>query len=227
MKSLYKILLLVTVFTFLTTYSPKKDNLEESTKKFFLNIKTIEVTNHNKIEESEIIEKLNHIIGKNIIFIKSNEIEEPLVSIDFLKKIEVKKKYPETIIVKIFETRPVGILFKDKKEYLLDSSANLIKIENKKNFGKLPDIIGIDAENNIIDFLDQLKKNKFPINNIKKFSYFNIGRWDLELADNRIVKFPHNADNIIIKKTIKLLSRKDFQNYKIIDLRIDGKIIVE
>jgi len=30
-----------------------------------------------------------------------------------------------------------------------------------------------------------------------------------------------------IKKSIELLDRKDFQNYNIIDLRVDGKIIVE
>ena len=148
-------------------------------------------------------------------------------NINFLKKIEVKKKYPHTIIVKIFETEPVGILFKDKEEYLLDSSANLIEIENKKGFTGLPNIIGNDAENNIINFLDKLKTNKFPINNIKKFSYFKIGRWDVELLDDRAIKFPYNVDSKIIKKTIELLSRKDFQNYKIIDLRIDGKIIVE
>ena len=75
--------------------------------------------------------------------------------------------------------------------------------------------------------MDQLKTNKFPINNIRSFSYFNIGRWDLELLDNRTVKFPHNADSKIVKKIGELLSRKDFENYKIIDLRIDGKIIVE
>ena len=38
---------------------------------------------------------------------------------------------------------------------------------------------------------------------------------DIELTDEAI------------KKSIELLKRKDFENYKIIDLRIDGKIIVE
>ena len=42
------------------------------------------------------------------------------------------------------------------------------------------------------------------------------------MADNSQV-----SQNIPPEKSIKLLSRKDFQNYKIIDLRIDGKIIVE
>ena len=163
----------------------------------------------------------------NILLIKIKDIEESLENINFLKKVEVKKKYPHTIVIKVFETKPVGILFKDKEEYLLDSLANLIKIENNKDFVGLPVIIGDEAENYIINFLDQLKINKFPINDIKNFSYFKIGRWDIKLADNRIIKFPNNVDNKIIKKTNELLSRKDFENYKIIDLRIDGKIIVE
>ena len=45
--------------------------------------------------------------------------------------------------------------------------------------------------------------------------------------NNKIIKFPHNNTNDIIKKSIELLDRKDFENYNIIDLRIDGKIIVE
>ena len=227
MKKFYKIFLLIISLVFLTTYNPNKfeENLEENSA--FLKIEKIIISNNFLVKEKEIISKLNLLYGKNILLIKRKNIEKSLENINFLKKIEVKKKYPHTIIVKIFETEPVGILFKDKEEYLLDSSANLIEIENKKGFTGLPNIIGNDAENNIINFLDKLKTNKFPINNIKNFSYFKIGRWDVELLDNRTIKFPHNADGRIIKKTIELLSRKDFQNYKIIDLRIDGKIIVE
>ena len=146
---------------------------------------------------------------------------------NFLKKIEVKKKYPDTIIVKIFETKPIGIIFKDKKKYLLDNISNLIEINKKDNFSDLPNIFGEGAQKNFANFLEQLKINNFPIKKIKNFYYFKIGRWDLELLDNRIIKFSHNISNNVIKKTIKLLNREDFENYKIIDLRIDGKIIVE
>ena len=121
----------------------------------------------------------------------------------------------------------MGILFKDKKQYLLDSSSNLIEIGKKMDFAGLPRIIGEEAEKNIINFLGQLEKNNFPTKNIKNFFYFRIGRWDLELSDSRLIKLPYNVSSSIIKKTIDLLSRKDFQKHKIIDLRIDGKIIVE
>ena len=227
MKKFYKIFLLTISLVFLTTYNSNKLKDDFEKKNTFFKIEKIIISNNFLVKEKEIISKLKPLYNKNILLIKRKDIEESLKNINFLEKIEVKKKYPHTIIVKIFETKPIGILFKDKKEYLLDSSANLIEIENKKDFIGLPIIIGNDAENNIINFLDQLKTNKSPINSIKNFSYFKIGRWDVELLDNRTIKFPHNADSKIIKKTIELLSRKDFENYKIIDLRIDGKIIVE
>ena len=227
MNKFYKIFLLVISLVFLTTYNPNKFERNLENNNAFFKIKKIIISNNFLVKEEEIISKLKPLYNKNILLIKRKDIEESLKNINFLKKIEVKKKYPDTIIVKIFETKPIGILFKDKKEYLLDSSANLIEIGDSKDFAELPNIIGNDAENNIINFLNLLKNNKFHINSIKNFSYFKIGRWDVELLDNRIIKFPHNADNSIIKKTIELLSRKDFENYKIIDLRIHGKIIVE
>ena len=61
----------------------------------------------------------------------------------------------------------------------------------------------------------------------KNFIFFQIERWDLQLANDIIIKFSHNNIEDAIKKSIELLDHKDFENYNIIDLRIDGKIIVE
>ena len=76
-------------------------------------------------------------------------------------------------------------------------------------------------------FLDWLKNSNFPTKSIKKFYFFQIGRWDLQLVNNKIIKLPHNNVEEAIKKSIELLGRSDFENYNIIDLRIDGKVIVE
>ena len=62
---------------------------------------------------------------------------------------------------------------------------------------------------------------------LKNFYYFRIGRWDVQFFNDKIIKFPTNITGEVIKQSIKLLDREDFKNYNIIDLRIDGKIIVE
>ena len=227
MKKLYRIVLLILVLIFLSTYSPNKFDLILEKNNTFLKIQKIKIVNNFLIKSSEIKEKLSTIYNRNIFSIKKEDIEEPLKEINFLEKVEVKKKYPNTIIVKIFETKPVAILYKNKAKYLLDSSSNLIFFENNMNFNQLPSVFGIGAENYFVYFFNQLENNNFPINNIKKFYFFQIGRWDLQLANDKMIKLPHDNIEDAIKKSIELLNRKDFQNYNIIDLRVDGKIIVE
>jgi len=227
MKKLYRIVLLILVLIFLSTYSPNKFDLILEKNNTFLKIQKIKIVNNFLIKSSEIKEKLSTIYNRNIFSIKKEDIEEPLKEINFLEKVEVKKKYPNTIVVKIFETKPVAILYKNKAKYLLDSSSNLIFFENNMNFNQLPSVFGIGAENYFVYFFNQLENNNFPINNIKKFYFFQIGRWDLQLANDKMIKLPHDNIEDAIKKSIELLNRKDFQNYNIIDLRIDGKIIVE
>ncbi len=227
MKKIYRIIFLIIVLIFLSTYSPHGFNLILKKDSNFLTIKKIEIVNNSLIKTNEIREKLNKIYNKNIFLIKRNDIEGPLKEINFFEKVGVKKKYPNTIIIEIFETQPVAIVYKSKAKYLLDSSSNLILYQDNENFNQLPSIFGEDAENNFQYFFSQLKNNNFPVKNVKKFYFFQIGRWDLKLKDDRLIKFPHNNVDNAIKKSIELLDRKDFENYNILDLRIDGKIIVE
>ena len=91
MKKLYKVIILLVAFIFLTTYSPNEFNVFPKKKNIFFKISNIEVINNHIINEKEIIEKLAHIYEKNILFIRRNDLEKPLKTIDFLDKIEVKK----------------------------------------------------------------------------------------------------------------------------------------
>ena len=227
MKKFYRIILLLVALIFLSTFNPKELDLISKKSDQLFKIKNIEIKNNFLVNKSEIEEKLSNIYEKNIFFVKRKDIEEPLKGIDFLEKIEVKRKYPNTVIINIFETKPIAILFKNKIKYLLDSSSNLISFEDNINYNELPNVLGEGAENNFVNFFDKLKRNNFPSKQIKNFYYFQIGRWDLELLNNKIIKLPYtNTDDAIIQ-SVELLNRKDFKNYNIIDLRVDGKIIVE
>ena len=227
MKKFYNVTLLLILFVFISTYFPNNFNLNEKNKDKLFKIKNIKIINNLLISKNLITERLNKIYDKNIFLITRQSIEKPLQNIDFFEKVEIKIKYPNTIIVKIFETRPVAILFKNKNKYLLDSSSNLILFIDKENYNELPTIFGDGAETEFNYFFSLLSKDNFPINQIKNFYYFQIGRWDLQLLNDVIIKFPSNNENIAIKKSIELLNREDFKKYNTIDLRLDDKIIVE
>ena len=226
MKKLYRIILLLLIFSFLTTYSPKEINVLPN-KSFFFKIENIEIINNYLISTNIIDEKMNKIYGKNILFIKRKDIQSLLSSIDFLKKIEVRKKYPDTIIIKVYETKLVAVLFKKNQKYLLDSSSNLIPFDTNAPLKNLPSVFGEGAEKNFINFFKKLKNNNFATKRIKNFYYFQIGRWDIQLLNDQKIKLPSNKTTEAIQQIIELLDREDFKKYKVIDLRIHDKIIVE
>ena len=227
MKKFYRTALLLILLIFLSTFNTLELNLISKKSDTLFKIKNIEIKNNLLIDKSELKKKLYNIYKKNIFFIREKDIEGAIGGVDFLEKVEVKKKYPNTIIIKVFETKPVAIIFKNKVKYLLDSSSNLISFEDSANFNALPSVFGEDAEKNFISFLNQLRKNNFPTEKINNFYYFQIGRWDIQFLNNKIIKFPYNNIDEVIIKAIELLNREDFKNYNIIDLRVDGKIIVE
>lgn len=227
MKKLNKIFLLFIALLILTTYLPREFNYFPKKNIFFFKIKNIEIIDNKIIKHDKISKKLTNLYGKNIFFVTKNDLKNSLKKIDFLENVEVKKKYPNTIIVKIFETKPIGFIFKNNKKYIIDSSSNLI-LEKDYNFSKyLPTVFGKKAEESFIEFFEQLKINKFDYKSIKNYYYFKIGRWDLQLANNQIIKFPHDKLEEAIQKFVILINKKDFQSYNIIDLRTQGKIVVE
>ena len=82
-------------------------------------------------------------------------------------------------------------------------------------------------EENFVNFSKQIESNNFPKQRVKNYYYFQIGRWDLQLLNGQIIKFPSNKTVEAIKQAVELLKKKDFKSYNIIDLRMHGKIVVE
>jgi cell division septal protein FtsQ len=227
MKKIYKLIILLTSLLFLTTYTTKEISIFSTQKKSIFQIKKIKITNNYLINKQEILKKVKKINNKNIFLIKKEEVEQPLSNINYIDKIEVKKKYPDTIIIKIYETKPIAIITIKNKKFIIDNKSNLISFNDNKLTKSLPNVFGEGADKEFVVFLGKLKKYNFLIKSIKNFYYFKIGRWDLELTNNKIIKLPSNKLEMAIKESIKLLNREDFKNYSIIDLRINDKIIVE
>ncbi len=227
MKKLYRIILLLAAFLFLTTYTPSEINLFGSKKNNFFKIENIRIINNKLVNDAEINEKLKHIHGKNILLIKKDDFSKILEKIDFIKKVEVKKKYPNEIIIKIYETKPIAILFSKNKKYILDDSSNLIIFNKNINTDSLPNVFGDEAEINFVSFFNKLSENNFPQKKIKNYYYYQIDRWDIQLLNDKIIKFPPNKLQKAIQQSVELLNREDFQNYNVIDLRIHGKIVAE
>ena len=105
--------------------------------------------------------------------------------------------------------------------------SNLIIYDENTNINNLPNVFGENSELHFIKFYNLLKNKEFPVEKINNYYYFQINRWDLELFNDQTIKFSSSKTTESITQSIDLLKRKDFKNYKVIDLRNYGKIVVE
>ena len=189
------------------------------------NLKKIIVENNFLIKEKDIKNSLLPIYDRNLVFLDYSEIEKVLMQNSFIESFKIKKKYPNTLKIKIFEKKPIAILQNKKKKYYLSERIDLIEFENLKNYQDLPYIFGNKENFKII--YDDLKKINFPLNLVKKFIFYDSNRWDLETIDKKIVKLPNKNYTQSLENFLKIKDKKRFKNYKVFDYRLEKQLILK
>jgi cell division protein FtsQ len=110
----------------------------------YFKIKTITVTGNYKYKEEEIRSKADIAIGNNIFEINKKYIEDNLLNeFIWLKSIDLKKIFPDTISIEIVERKPFVKAVYGGKYYIVDSEGIVLDImagDDKENY---KDIIAV------------------------------------------------------------------------------------
>lgn len=189
------------------------------------NLEEINIENNTLVEESALKSLLNPFYNKNLISINNNEIGTVLLKNSFIESFKIKKKYPNTLNIVIFEKKPIAILLNKKKKYFISEKIELIEYRKISKFENLPYVLGNKDE--FKNFYYDLKKIKFPLDKIKKYTFYESKRWDLETKNNVIVKLPSKNYLKSLKNYLELSNKNNFQKYKIFDYRIDNQLILK
>ena len=208
---------------FLTLFSTILLKPDLITSKF--NIKKIEIKNNTLLEDKDVKKILSVIYDKNLIFLNNKEIEHLIIKNSLIDSYEIKKKYPSTLQIKIFEKRPIAILLKKKKKYYISEKLDLIEFYNFKSYKNLPYVIGDEKKFKIL--YENLKQIDFPFNLAKKYILFETNRWDIETTDNRLIKLPTKEYNYSLVSYLKFRNKSNFKKYKIFDYRIKDQLILK
>ena len=190
-------------------------------KKIF-NIDRVEVNGFSEKKNIIIKNEIKNILGKNIFLIKKNYFKK-LLNRNDTKDLIIKKVYPNKLIINFIPSKPICIiLFKDRKIILGDNGKKLnIEIMEKK----LPKVSGSKNFGDILKVINILKLSKLDYNKIEEIVFFKSGRFNVILENKISIKFPIKYTEDIINYSSNLLNDKKFINSKVIDLRLENKII--
>jgi len=215
-----RIIITATLLIFLTTILSEQ-------KIFFskLNINKIVIENNILIQEKDLKNSLEPIYNKSLLFLESGKIEEILIKHNLIESFKIKKKYPNTLKIKIFEKKPIAILINKKRKFYLSEKIELIEFNNLFNYQNLPYILGSKDDFKI--FYEKINKIDFPIKKIKKYIFYETNRWDLETTDDKIIKLPSKNYTKSLINYLNLTSKKEFKKYNIYDYRINDQLILK
>ena len=189
------------------------------------NVKKIVVENNFLIKDQDIKKLLAPIYDKNLLFLKNIEVEQILIQNSFVESFNVKKKYPSTLKIKIFEKKPIAVILNKKKKYYLSEKIDLIQFKNLPKYQNLPYVFGNKEDFKI--FYNNLKKINFPLDIIEKYTLYKTNRWDLETKNNQVIKLPSENYTKSLESYLNLNSKNGFEKYELFDYRISNQLILK
>ena len=200
-------------------------NLRQSFVISKFNLKKIIIENNLLIKEKDIKNLLIPFYNKNLIFLNNNKVKKALMQNSFIESFNIKKKYPSTLKIRIFEKKPIAILFNNKNKFYLSEKIELIEFKYLPNYKTLPYIVGNKDDFKI--FYDNLKKVNFPLDTIKKYTLYENNRWDLKTKDNKVIKLPSKNYKKSLENFLKLKSKNNLKKYELFDYRISNQLILK
>ena len=216
-KSLFGLIIL---FILLTTYTPKFEFILNSD----LYIQKIEIENNSIVESDKIKRKLSFLYKENLFFLNFEDIEKNLKNETFIESFSIKKIYPNTLKIIIVEKKPIAILHNKKEKFYISSKGNLINFIDINIYNDLPTVFG-DGEN-FYSLYQDLQNIRFPFEMIKSYYFFESGRWDLVMQDNKVIKLPIEDYLSSLKNFMLSKTNSNFNKYKIFDYRIKDQLIL-
>jgi cell division septal protein FtsQ len=211
---------LIILFVLLTTYTPKFNFMINSP----LYIQKIKIENNSITESNKIKQKLSFLYNENLFFLNIKDVEKNLKDETFIESFSVKKIYPNTFKLIIVEKTPIAILHSKKKKFYISDKGDLINFIDIEIYKDLPIVFGNGR--NFYSLYKDLQNIKFPLKMIKSFYFFESGRWDLILHDDKVIKLPIKNYLFSLKNFMLSKTNSNFDNYKIFDYRIKDQLIL-
>lgn len=225
----------------------KPDFIENSltkTKFYFLHylnldnyqFQEIKIFGNKRVPSQQIIDIVKKTQDK--IFVDNEEyqpliqnlIDEIKVNLPWVNQITISRNMPNILNVYITEYEPFAIWNSDDKKFIIDKDGNPVLLEDQADLEEFKDMIilsGRGANTHAKALFNILAINPALSDKIYSATWVGDRRWNIRFDNGLLIKMPEDEIYDAWQKLIKINSQGQIDHYKVIDLRIVGKIYIE
>tara|TARA_B100000686_G_scaffold327848_1_gene387168 strand:+ start:391 stop:1131 length:741 start_codon:yes stop_codon:yes gene_type:complete len=196
----------------------------------FFKVKDIKIAGTEKTNPYELKQILSSNLENLITFDKAHA-KSLLEDVGWVKRVNIKKIYPNTLRINIIESEPFAIFYNNQDIFLIDIDGDVISSNPDINkYQNLLTVRGKKAEIQLNDIIREININ-FPEvkNKINELEFVDKRRWNLFLSNDLLIKLPDTGINESLKNLKKLFEDSQILDSNIIeiDLRIKGRAVIK
>jgi len=223
--NLILLILLISIFTMFLVI-----NFNPYLLNNFFEVKDIRINGTEKTNPDELRQILTPNLN-NLISFDKDHAKSLLEQVGWVKRANIKKIYPNTLIINIIETDPFAIYYDNQNNYLIDIDGQIISSNPDINVYKnLLIVRGEEAKTKLNEIIKEINIY-FPDvrNRINELEFIEKRRWNLFLSGNLLIKLPDTEIKESLNNLKKLFEDKQVLESNIIevDLRIKGRAVIK
>jgi cell division protein FtsQ len=197
-------------------------------------VKNILISGNYHLEDEDIIKHVNIRKGENLLKLSFKTLAERLEHTPWIKKVSLRKQFPDTLLIRIEEAVPKALLSLNSSMFLIDKDGNILEEIKGEGTPFLPVIKNINPKNNSKGILEALKLIDVLAekNILESKESIKIGLKSYGLTmnmDGEIIKIGYGrySEKLDRWKELEPEIRKRGVAIKYIDLRFKDSVIVK
>lgn len=194
-----------------------------------LTVQAVTLEGRNETAQREIAQMLGIKRGDLMLYVDVDEARARIEALPWVKSAEVRRVWPDRILVRIVERSPVAIWQKDGATVVIDIEGKPIAGEDPSRFASLPLVVGQGAETAVASLLKLVATQPNLKSRVKSAVRVGERRWNLQLDNAVEVRLPEEGAEAALAELVRLDREQSVlsRDIKAIDLRYPDRFIVK
>lgn len=203
-------------------------NFERTFAFFGFRLEDVVVEGRMRTDKTQILRMLALERGQPLLSINLPEAKEKLEKISWVKAVQVERRFPDTLFIRISEKEPVALWQSQSKTYLVDRDGELVEIKEAHKYKDLLLVVGHEAPQEVGKLLTLLEKFPEIKSRVTAATHLRSMRWDIKLDGKVDVKLPETEVDHALAYLLNLEKNHRLMNQEVIsiDMRLPGQLIL-
>ena len=163
--------------------------LDAATSEAGFGIQDIRIAGNVRTPAATIAAALGLAQGQSIFDVDLRAARRRLMALDWIADADVRRRYPDSISIKVVEKVPFALWRAPDGLYVVDRSGEIITSRNLPAFAKFPKLVGPGA-NHGAEIVDAIAAHRGLAARVSVMQRIGDRRWNLVLDDGVTVKLP-------------------------------------